>query len=194
MALKVGMVGFNGIAKSHAPTHRDDPLADLVAICDAVKERADKAAEEYNCKAYYSVDDMLANEELDIVDVTTGGLENGSWHYEAAMQAMEAGKNCLVEKPISSDIFQAREMVALAEEMDVYLGCDLNHYFTEPAAKAKEYQDNGQLGELVYCLAKMGFQGGEPESYTAPGSVKVKGYPYWHLKAFLTHPLSVMRH
>jgi predicted dehydrogenase len=194
MALKVGMVGFNGIAKSHAPTHASDPLAELVAICDAVKERADKAAEEYKCKAYYSVEDMLANEELDIVDVTTGGLENGSWHYEAAMQAMEAGKNCLVEKPISSDIHQAREMVALAEEMDVYLGCDLNHYFTEPAAKAKEYQDNGQLGELVYCLAKMGFQGGEPETYTAPGSVKVKGYPYWHLKAFLTHPLSVMRH
>jgi predicted dehydrogenase len=194
MALKVGMVGFNGIAQSHAPTHDSDPLADLVAICDAVKERADKAAEQYKCKAYYSLDDMLANEDLDLVDVATGGLENGSWHYEPAMVAMEAGKNVLVEKPISSDIHQAREMVDLAAEMDVYLGCDLNHYFTEPAAKAKEFQNEGKLGELVYCLCKMGFQGGHVDNYAAPGSLKVKDFPYFHLKAFLTHPLSVMRH
>lgn len=194
MALKVGMVGFNNIANSHAPVHAADPLADLVAICDAVKERADKAAEQYKCKAYYSLDDMLANEDLDLVDVTTGGLENGSWHYEPALQAMEAGKHVLVEKPISSDIEQARELVDLAAEMDVYFGCDLNHYFTAPAEKAKQYQNEGKLGELVYCLCKMGFQGGEPESYSQPGSLKVAPYPYFHLKAFLTHPLSVMRH
>lgn len=194
MALKVGMVGFNSIANSHVNTHVQDPLAELVAICDAVKERADKAAEKYGCKAYYSLEDMLENEELDVVDVTTGGLENGSWHYEPAMIAMEAGKNVLVEKPLSSSVEQAREMVDLAQAMDVYLGCNLNHFFTEPAAKAKEYQTSGGLGELVYCLCKMGFQGGEPEKYGAPGSLKVKNFPYFHMKAFMSHPLSVMRH
>lgn len=194
MALKVAMVGLNGIGHSHAPTHVSDPLAELVAICDVIKERADAGAEKYGCKAYYDLDEMLDNEELDLIDVTTGGLENGSWHYDAAMTAMLAGKHCLVEKPISSEIEHAREMVAVADDMDVYLGCDLNHYFTEPAKKAKEFQNEGKLGELVYCLAKMGFQGGHIDNYTAPGGVKVKGFPYWHLKAFLTHPLSVMRH
>jgi len=194
MALKVGIVGMNSIGYSHAPTHFASPLADLVAICDAVKERADKAAEQFKCKAYYSLDDMLANEELDVVDCATGGLENGGWHYEPAMQAMEAGKHVLVEKPISSNIEQAREMVDVATAMDVYLGCDLNHYFTPTADKAKQYQDEGKLGELVYCLCKMGFQGGEPETAVAPGSPKIKDFPYFHLKAFLTHPLSVMRY
>ena len=93
MAVRVGIVGMNGIGYSHAPTHKSDELADLVAICDVVKERADKAAEQFGAKAYYNLEDMLENEELDMVDVCTGGLENGSWHYEPAMIAMEEKRN-----------------------------------------------------------------------------------------------------
>ncbi len=195
MALKVGIVGFRGIAVPHADSHQADPLADLVAICDVIPERAQAGAEKYGCKAYSSLKDMLDGEpDLDIVDVCTGGYENGSWHYEPAMEAMEAGKNVLVEKPISNMVTEAREMVAKAREKDVYLGCNLNHYFTPPAEKAKEYMDSGAIGELVYCLHKMGFNGGEPEGYQAPKSRKVAGWPWFHLKAFMSHPLSVMRH
>jgi predicted dehydrogenase len=195
MALKVGIVGMNGIGVPHAGAYAKSPLGDFVAIADAVKERADKAAEKYGVRAYYSVREMLENEpDLDVVDVCTGGFENGSWHYEPAMEAMEAGKNVLVEKPLSSDVWEAREMVHKAQEKDVYLGCNLNHYFTDPAETAKSWMDEGRVGELVYCLAKMGFQGGQPESFSAPKSPKVKDLPYFHLKAFLSHPLSVMRH
>jgi len=195
MPLKIGIVGMRGIGNQHAECHTNDPLADVVAVCDVVKDRADTAAAKYGVKAYYSLTDMLDGEpDLDMVDVTTGGYENGSWHYEPAMEALEAGKNVLVEKPLSNDVEEAREMVALATEMDVYLGCNLNHYFTPTAERAKQYMDSGDIGELVFCLHKMGFQGGEPDGYRAPGSRKVKGWPYWHLKAFLTHPFSVMRH
>lgn len=193
MALKVGLVGMRGIGTGHANAYKDEPLGDLAAVCDVVKERADAAAEKFGVKAYYSLDEMLRHEELDIVDVTTGGFENGSWHYEPAMQAMEAGKHVLVEKPLSSDVRQAREMVAKAAQKKVVLGCNLNHYFTPPAEKAKEYMDSGQVGELVYCLHKMGFSAGE-EAYSPPTSSRFKGFPYGHLKAFLSHPFSVMRH
>ena len=73
---------------------------------------------------------MLKHEELDVVDVCTGGNENGSWHYEPVMEALDAGKHVLVEKPISNDIHEAREMVTMAADRDLYLGCNLNHYFT----------------------------------------------------------------
>ena len=195
MALKVGIVGMQGIGHPHAESHKADKLSNLVAICDAVKERADAGAEKYGCKAYYSLKDMLDGEpDLDVVDVATGGLENGSWHCDPAIQAMEAGKNVLVEKPLSSEVTEARAMVALAAEKDVYLGCNLNHYFTPPAERAKQYMNDGEVGELVYCMAKMGFQGGEVEGYGAPGSRKVAGWPYFHMKAFMSHPLSVMRY
>jgi len=192
MALKVGVVGMRGIGNRHAQCHKEDALAELVAVCDVVEARADEAAAKYGVKAYYSLSTMLAEEELDVVDVTTGGNENGSWHYEPAMEAMEAGKHVLVEKPLSNDIEEAREMVATAAEMGVYLGCNLNHYFTPPAERARQYMEAGQVGELVYCLHKMGFPGGE-EVYAPQTSSRVKGFPYFHVKAFLTHPFSVMR-
>ncbi|MBM3457486.1 MAG: Gfo/Idh/MocA family oxidoreductase, partial [Armatimonadetes bacterium] len=188
-------VGLRGIGVPHAEAHASDPLAEFVAVCDTVRERAEKAAEKYGVRAYSSLREMLENEpDLDLVDVCTGGYENGSWHYHPAMEAMSAGKHVLVEKPLSSDVHQAREMVALAEEQGVYLACNLNHYFTPPAERARAYLDAGEIGELVFCLCKMGFQGGEPEKYRAPGSPKVAGFPYFHLKAFLSHPLSVMRY
>lgn len=193
MALKIGVVGMRGIGMTHCNAWQNEPLANMVAVCDVVAERADKAAEKYGVRAYHDLGEMLRNEELDIVDVTTGGYENGSWHYEPAMQAMQAGKHVLVEKPLSNDVTEARQMVAKAAEKNVYLGCNLNHYFTPPAEKAMEYMNAGQIGELVYCLHKMGFSAGE-ETYSPAASSRFKGFPYAHLKAFMSHPFSVMRH
>ena len=193
MALKVGVVGIRGIGDNHANCHKHDPLADLVAVCDVVKERADAAAKKYGVKAYHSLAEMLRNEPLDIVDVTTGGYENGSWHFEPAMEAMEAGKHVLVEKPLSNDVHEARQMWATSVAKNLYLGCNLNHYFTPPADRAKQYMAEGQIGELVYCLHKMGFSAGEL-NYKPGKSSRWWGLPYAHLKAFLSHPLSVMRY
>jgi len=192
MALKVGIVGMGGIGNNHANCHKNDALADLVAVCDVVKEKADAAAERVGVKAYYSLRDMLANEELDIVDVTTGGYENGSWHYEPTMEALSAGKHVLCEKPLSNNIEEAREMVRCAAGNKLFLGCNLNHYFTDTAARAKQYMNDGMIGELIYLLFKMGFNGGE-QTYGFNPSPRFN-QPYAHMKAFLTHPFSVMRY
>jgi predicted dehydrogenase len=195
MALKVGIVGLSGIGNNHANCYAQDDLAELVAVCDFVKEKADDTAEKFGIKAYYNLQDMIDGEpDLDIVDVSTGGNENGSWHYEPTMQALDSGKHVLVEKPISNDINEARQMVAKADERGVYLACNLNHYFTPPAERAMQYMDEGHVGEVAYCLHKMGFAGGE-QTYGGPqNSPRVKGFPYFHVKAFLAHPFSVMRH
>ena len=192
MSLKVGVVGMGGVGNRHAGCHAEDDLADLVAVCDVVKESADKAAERHGVRAYYSLKDMLENEDLDIVDVTTGGNENGSWHYEPTMEALAAGKHVLCEKPLSNDIDEARDMVAYAAEQNQYLGCNLNHYFSQPADKAREYIAEGKVGEQIYCIHKMGFAGGEA-TYRPGKGPKSWGHPYFHVKAFLTHPFSVMR-
>ncbi len=192
MAVKIGLVGMGGIGNTHARSYKDDALAELVAVCDVVREKADAAAEQYGVKAYYRLQDMLAHEALDIVDVTTGGYENGSWHYEPTMEALAAGKHVLCEKPLSNNIEEARDMVRFAAAQQCYLGCNLNHYFTETAARAKKYLDDGQIGELVYLLFKMGFNGGEL-TYGFNKSPRFN-QPYARMKAFLTHPFSVMRY
>ncbi len=193
MPLKVGVVGLRGIGNQHAQIHMDDELSELVAVCDVIEARATETATKHGVRAYTSLSEMLRNEELDVVDVCTGGYENGSWHYEPAMEAMAAGKHVLVEKPLSNDINEAREMVAYATKNNLYLGCNLNHYFTPPAEKAMDYIQNGQMGELVYCLHKMGFSAGEM-AYAVNKDQRWWNLPYAHFKAFLTHPFSVMRH
>lgn len=191
--LKVGVVGMGGIGNLHADCHKADELAELVAVCDLIKERADKAAERLGVPAYYSLKEMLkAHPDLDIVDVCTSGYENGSWHYEPTMEALDAGKHVLVEKPISNEITEAREMVAYAYKKGLYLGCNLNHYFSLPAERAKKYMDEGQIGEQVYCINKVGFNGSEA-GYGGTGAPRWNR-PYSHAKAFLTHPFSVMRY
>jgi predicted dehydrogenase len=190
--LRTGLVGMSGIGNTHARAHLADPLSKLVAVCDVVKEKADQAAKTHGVKAYYSLKDMLKHEELDVVDVTTGGYENGSWHFEPALEALEAGKHVLCEKPLSNDIGEARELVRQAAVRKLYLGCNLNHYFTPTADRAKRYMDEGGVGELIYLLFKVGFNGGE-ETYGFNKSPRFN-QPYAHMKAFLTHPLSVMRH
>jgi predicted dehydrogenase len=190
--LRVAVVGMGGIGNTHAACYLKDPLAKLVAVCDVVKEKADAAATKHGVKAYTSLKELLAHEELDFVDVTTGGYENGSWHFEPAMEALAAGRHVLCEKPLSNDIGEARELVRYAAERKLYLGCNLNHYFTPTAARAKQYMDEGAIGETVNLLFKMGFHGGE-ETYGFNKSPRFN-QPYAHMKAFLTHPFSVMRY
>jgi len=193
MALRIAIVGMGGIGNTHATCYTNNPGAEVVAVCDVNKEKADAAAEKYGARAFYSVKELLASDiGIDIVDVTTSGFENGSWHYEPAMEAMQAGFNVFVEKPISNDIREAREMVEYAYKNDLYLACNLNHYFTEPADRAKQLIADGKIGEPVYLMQKMGFNGSEL-TYGGVGSPRWRR-PYAHLKAFLAHPFSIMRY
>jgi len=190
--LNVGVVGMGGIGNTHASCHKNDELANLVAVCDIIKAKADEAAEKFGVPAFYSLKEMLAaHPEIDIVDVTTSGYDNGSMHFEPAMQAIDAGKNVLVEKPICHEVTEARELVAYATKKDVYLGCNLNHYFSEPADKLFEYIKNGGIGEQVHSIHKVGFSGSSA-TYGGSGGRRWNR-PYSHTKAFLTHPFSVMR-
>ncbi|HZK39791.1 MAG TPA: Gfo/Idh/MocA family oxidoreductase [Clostridia bacterium] len=192
--LKVAVVGMGGIGHTHAKCYKEDALSELIGVCDLNKSKADEAAEKFGVPAFYSLKDLLhAHPELDIVDVTTSGFENGSWHYEPVMQALDAGKHVLTEKPISNDINEAREMVRFAAQKELYLGCNLNHFFSGPADKARELIAEDKIGEQVYAMTKVGFNG----SSVTPSTVDTDSrwqMPYSHAKAFLTHPFSVMRH
>ncbi len=190
--LKTAVIGMGGIGNTHARCHRENTLSQLVAVCDVVREKAEKAAETHGVKAYTGLTELLAHEEVDIIDVTTSGYENGSWHYEPVMEALAAGKDVLCEKPLSNDIGETREMVESARTRKLRLGCNLNHYFTPTAERARQYMAEGRVGEVISVLFRMGFQGGEA-SYGFNPSPRFNR-PYAHLKAFLTHPLSVMRY
>ncbi len=195
MALKCAVVGMGGIGHTHARSYKNDELAELIAVCDINKEKADKAAEEFGVKAYYSVKELIDGEpDVEVVSVCTSGYENGSFHFEPAFELLEAGKKVLCEKPLCADIRDARALVKYGLDNRLYLGCNLNHYFTDVAAIAKKHQLDGDIGELAYCIHKVGFDGSDL-GYGGVGDPKSRWLkPYSHCKAFLTHPFSVMRY
>lgn len=180
--LRVAVIGMGNIGNTHAPVYKADPLSELIAVCDIIKERADKAAARYGVPAFYSVDDLLKNVELDAVTVSTAGVENGGDHYEPTIQCLEAGLHVLCEKPISNDIEKARAMVAKADETGVYFGINLNHRFVPPAARAKKWVDEGKLGELLLINMTMWINNPNETS------------PWFHLRALHPHSLDIMRY
>jgi UDP-N-acetylglucosamine 3-dehydrogenase len=180
--LKVGVIGVRGIGETHASVYQSDPLAELVCVCDLVRERADDVGRRFSVRAYTSVPEMLQAERLDAVSVATGGFEGGSAHYEPSIQCLEAGLHVLVEKPISNDIEQAREMVGTARRRERYLGVNLNHRFAPPAATAKGWAEAGDLGQLLFI--NMGLWIDNPNESSE----------WFHLRALHPHSIDVMRY
>lgn len=180
--LKVAVIGLGGIGKTHARHYQNNPNADLVAVCDILPERAAAAAKQFGVKSYPSVDELLKNEELDAVSVASAGVENGGDHYVPTMQALEAGKHVLTEKPISNNIEHAREMVAKAKEKGVLFGIDLNHRFTPAAERLKQLQNDGEVGDVLFINMALWINNPNESS------------PWFHIRALHPHSIDVMRY
>ncbi len=116
MSLRVCVIGMGPIGNRHATIYKDEPLAELVGVCDIRQDRADAASARLGVPAYYDAQKMLDSLKPDLVSVTTGGQEYGSEHYAPTIQALEAGCHVLGEKPISNVIEEGEEMVAKAKE------------------------------------------------------------------------------
>jgi predicted dehydrogenase len=132
--------------------------------------------------AFYSVDDLLRNVQLDAVTVSSAGIENGGDHATPTLQCLEAGIHVLCEKPISNDIEKARAMVRKADEKGLYLGVNLNHRFVPPAAKAKQWVNDGKLGDLLLINMTMWINNPNETS------------PWFHLRALHPHSFDIMRY
>ena len=180
--LRVCVIGMGPIGNRHADIYREDPLAELVGVCDLLKDKADRAAARHGVPAFADAQRMLDDLRPDVVSVTTGGYEYGSDHYEPTMQALAAGCHVLGEKPISNEIAKAGEMVALAREKNVCYGINLNHRFTPAARLAKRWQNEGRLGHLLFVNMSMWIKNPAESS------------PYFQIKALHPHTVDIMRH
>jgi predicted dehydrogenase len=108
--LRVGVIGAGRWSKTaHLPGFLRSPLCELVAICDLDRQLADEAAAEFGI-ADVSTDaaELLARDDLDVIDVVTRGD-----HQDLVFATLEAGKHCLVEKPVCHDfrdVWRAHEL------------------------------------------------------------------------------------
>ncbi len=180
--LRVCVIGMGPIGNRHADIYKNDPLAELVGVCDIIPERADAAARRLGVPAFYDAQEMLDTLQPDLCSVATSGVENGSDHYLPTMQALEAGCHVLCEKPICNEIDKAEKMVAKAREKNLCFGVDMNHRFTPAAELAKRWQNEGLLGDLLFVNMSMWIMNPNESS------------PYFHIKSLHPHTVDIMRH
>jgi predicted dehydrogenase len=183
MALKVAVVGVGNIGNRHLQVYSARTDVEIVAVCDIIQERSDRAAEKYGCQGFYSVQEMLASGiQIDAASMCTAGVENGGDHYKPTMELLAAGIPVLGEKPISNEIDKAKEMVALAKEKNLRYGINLNHRFTPAAWRAKEWVEAGRLGEINMIDMTMWINNPNESA------------PHFHMRALHPHSIDVMRY
>ena len=179
---RVGVVGLGPIGTRHTNIYAALPMANLVAVCDVDKERADAAGARLGVEVFYSVREMLDAVPLDMVSVATGGHEYGSDHYQPTVEALEAGLHVLCEKPICNEIGPAEEMVARAGDKGLCFGVNLNHRFTPAARLAKQWVDEGRIGHQLFMNMSMWIQNPRESS------------PWFQIKALHPHTVDIMRY
>jgi predicted dehydrogenase len=181
--VKVCVIGLGPIGCLHADLYRRDEMADLAGVCDIVPERAEKAGRRLGVPWYTDAGEMLRAAKPLVVSVATGGYEYASDHAKPVLQALEAGCHVLCEKPISNELEPAKAMVAKAREKRLCLGCDFNHRFTPAARQAKKWQDEGLLGDLLFCNMALWI-----------GKFQPLESRYYHIKALNPHSIDMMRY
>ena len=150
---RVGIIGCGGIGGNYASAFRMlHERAEVVAACDVVKEKANEFVKKWEVPAAYTdMHQMLSQEALDIVGVTTHNRE----HVEPTIAAAEAGvKAILCEKPMALSMGDAERVINACERSGTRLAIDHTMRFEPNWRRVKRMVDEGTIGNLLHIEAQ----------------------------------------
>ena len=148
--LRIGMVGAGNIARAHLAAYQKVEGAEIVAICDINPETLRETAERFGIeRTYASETEMLSAQELDAVDVCVWNCN----HAVCSIEALEAGKHVLCEKPMAANAKEAEDMIAAAQRSQKLLMIGFVLRFGDETRIAKDFIDKNYLGDIYYSKA-----------------------------------------
>lgn len=115
--LRVAVVGAGVMGRYHANNYAALRGVDLVAVADPDPQRRADALSSFDCRAYRSVDELLAAESIDAASVAVPT----SLHFSVTKRLLETGVHVLVEKPVATEVTQAKELAALSKRLGLVL-------------------------------------------------------------------------
>ena len=151
--VKIGVIGCGGIANGkHLPSYSKNEKAQLVAFCDIVPERANKALKEYGAegaKVYVDYTELLRDESIDAVLVLTHNSE----HCRITVDALDAGKHVMCEKPMAMNYAEAKAMIDARDRSGKILTIGYQNRFRADSRYLKRMCEDGELGNMYYAEA-----------------------------------------
>ncbi|MDC7233012.1 MAG: Gfo/Idh/MocA family oxidoreductase [Spirochaetales bacterium] len=151
--LTIALAGYGSIGRIHQLAWSDikyiypgkTPELYLKGLCRSTPESAAETAVQAGLdRGYRDFDDILADPEVDIVDLVTPN----SLHKEQILKALNAGKHVLCEKPLAMNAAEAAEIEEAARNSDRKAGMIFNYRFIPAMLKARELVEEGKIGEI----------------------------------------------
>ena len=155
--MRVGIIGAGWIAEKAAITLNGLADCEAYAIASRTKEKAEAFAEKWKMgKAYGSYSELIADPSVDLVYVATPH----SHHYDVTREALLAGKPCLVEKAFMANYRQAKAIVDLARERQVFLAEAIWTRY-QPVVKMMRELIGSRIGTPRLVTATLGYSMGD---------------------------------
>jgi len=143
----IGIIGLGNISRGHVAEFTERAESNITAVCDIYAPRLDAGVSKTGAKGYRNYKDLLSDKNVDAVIICTPD----HWHAPMAIDAMRAGKDVDVEKPMSLTVPEAKSMVRVSEETKRILAIDSEHMahgIWEPARRSVEA---GLLGKTLWA-------------------------------------------
>lgn len=151
--LRVGIIGCGGISnQKHMPALKLIDEIEMVAFCDIIEEKAQKAAKEFgteDAKFYTDYKELIADKTIDVVHVLTPNKE----HSFITVDSLHAGKHVMCEKPMAKTYKEAKEMVDAAKQTGKILTIGYQYRCNPAALYAKDMVEAGELGGIYFAKA-----------------------------------------
>jgi predicted dehydrogenase len=148
----IGVIGAGSVAEiAHFPSIAQIPEAELVAVCDVVEERCERAIKKWGAKySYTDYQEMIKRDDIELVIIASPNL----YHHEHAVACAQAGKHVIIEKPFACTNYEAWDIVNTAKKYNtrVMVGC--NYRFWEQHLIAKELLSQNIIGDLKMGSSK----------------------------------------
>ena len=146
--IRVGIIGAGGIAHTHARAYGAFPEeAQIVAFADIHEETARLTAGEFRVDSYYTdYHEMLARDDIDLVSVCTPPFE----HARNSIDALNAGKHVLCEKPMAGSLQECDAMLDAARGSGRSLSQIFQWRYRREVLLAKALVDEGKLGRIFF--------------------------------------------
>jgi len=143
-------VGIVGLGRSgwdiHARTLSEmSESYNITAVSDPMEVRRNEAQARFGCQAYTNIDELLANEYVELVVVASPS----HLHHADTMKALQAGKHVLVEKPMAMSVAEVDEMIAAAEKAGKILSINQNTRYHPDLQLIKQVIHSGVLGQII---------------------------------------------
>lgn len=159
--LKAVVVGAGNMGKNHVRNYSVLPGVELTGLAD-VNPNAEALAKEFKCKFFTDYEEMFDAIKPDIVSIVVPT----PFHAQVAMNAMNRGIHCLVEKPIASTVAEADQMIACAKKNKVVFTVGHIERYNPLIKKLKKVIDTGKIGDVtsIVCRRVGGFPQMEPKT------------------------------